>query len=439
MPFQPPAPDRPTQDPVRQRIRRYSYLICAVIFLSYLLVYFHRVCPSVLALEMQAAFGVGGTLLGVLGSAYFYPYGLMQFPVGLLADSWGPRKTVSFFLVLAAAGSVLMGLSPGLGWAVGGRVLVGVGVSTVFVCNFKLLTEWFSAREMVQAGGIFMAVGGLGVLVASTPLAWLSDLFGWQKTLILVGLVTLAMAGLVFVFVRDHPREKGWPGVRPAIGRAETTPASLLGGMKSVLCSARLWPISAWAFFNVGLIFALGSMWSVPYLQQVYGMPKTQAAGIQVTFALGLILGSPGLSFLANRLGRRPVLRLCSLLLFLASLVFYLFPQDLPLAVLYPLFFLLYLAGGAPGPVLAVYSKELFDPAMAGTSVGLVNFFPFLGGGVFQVIMGAILEAGGAGTKAASAAAYQSLFGLIVLEAWPPCYMTFFMPETIDWDRDRPA
>jgi len=439
MPSPPPAQAPPPEVPVRNQVRRYSYLICTVVFLSYLLVYFHRVCPSVLALDMQAAFGVGGTLLGVLGSAYFYPYGLMQFPVGLLADSWGPRKTVSLFLVVAAAGSVLMGLSPSLGWAILGRVLVGVGVSTIFVCNFKLLTEWFSAREMIQAGGIFMAVGGLGVLVASTPLAWLSDLFGWQATLILVGLVTLVMAGLAYLFVRDHPRDKGWPQVRPGTGRAATTPSSLLGGMKSVLCSSRLWPISIWAFFNVGLIFALGSMWSVPFLQQVYGMTKAQAAGIQVTFALGLILGSPAASFLANRLGRRPVFRLCSLLLFLSSLAFYLIPQGLPPAALYLLFFLLYLAGGSPGSVLAVYSKELFDPAIAGTSVGLVNFFPFLGGGVFQVIMGAILEAGGARGQAAPAAAYQNLFGLIVLGSLAALAATLFLPETMPRSRRQSA
>src|SRR5512139_493643 len=80
----------------------YGYVVCLLIFLSYLLVYFHRVCPAVIALDLQEAFGVGGTLLGVLGSAYFYPYAIMQLPTGLLADSWGPRKLVSSFFLIAA-------------------------------------------------------------------------------------------------------------------------------------------------------------------------------------------------------------------------------------------------------------------------------------------------------------------------------------------------
>lgn len=72
--------------------------------------FFHRLCPAVIALDIQASFGLTGTLLGVLGSAYFYSYALMQLPTGLMADSWGPRKTVSSFFVLAGIGSIIMGV-----------------------------------------------------------------------------------------------------------------------------------------------------------------------------------------------------------------------------------------------------------------------------------------------------------------------------------------
>ena len=107
---------------INKNARQYSYFACLTIFLSYLLVYFHRVCPAVIALDMQQAFGVGGALLGTLGSAYFYPYGLMQIPVALLVDSWGPRKTVATFLLVASVGSALMGLADNISWAIAGRV-----------------------------------------------------------------------------------------------------------------------------------------------------------------------------------------------------------------------------------------------------------------------------------------------------------------------------
>ncbi len=87
--------------------------------------FFHRLCPAVIALDIQASFGLTGTLLGILGSAYFYSYAAMQLPTGLMADSWGPRKTVSSFFVLAGLGSILMGVAPNLSIAVLGRILVG--------------------------------------------------------------------------------------------------------------------------------------------------------------------------------------------------------------------------------------------------------------------------------------------------------------------------
>ena len=59
-------------------------------------------------------------------------------------------------------------------------VLVGFGVSTLFVSNFKLLAEWFNSRQFVVMGGIFIAVGGIGALVSGVPLAWASSSIGWR-------------------------------------------------------------------------------------------------------------------------------------------------------------------------------------------------------------------------------------------------------------------
>ncbi len=187
----------------------YRYFICLLIFLSYVLVFFHRLCPAVIALDIQSSFGITGTLLGVLSSAYFYSYAIMQLPTGLMADSWGPRKTVSVFLILAGLGSVVMGIAPNLPVAIMGRVLVGIGVSTVFVCNFKLLSEWFTPRQFIIMGSVFMSMGGIGALSSSAPLAWVSNVIGWRMTFLSVGIITLLMAVLVYAFVRNRPSEMG--------------------------------------------------------------------------------------------------------------------------------------------------------------------------------------------------------------------------------------
>jgi len=393
-------------------------------------VFFHRLCPAVIALDIQASFGLTGTLLGVLGSAYFYSYAIMQLPTGLMADSWGPRKTVSSFFILAGIGSIIMGVAPSLTVAVLGRILVGIGVSTVFVCNFKLLSEWFSARQFLVMGSAFMVMGGLGALSSSAPLAWVSNAIGWRMTLVAVGVITLAMAGLVYGFVRNRPAEMGLMPVK-SDGQAADEKIGLMDGMKMVAFSSRFWPIAIWAFCVVGISFAVGGLWGGPYLMQIYGLSKTAAGGVLSTFALALILGSPLFGWLGNRIGRKPVLIACSLLLIVVCVLMSWLVDALSMPALYILFFCFFLTGGAIGPVVATVSKELFPVGISGTSVGVVNLFPFAGATFFQILIGVVLTAQSDGRIPYATAGYRYMFLICLAGATLSLAAAVVMKETL--------
>lgn len=408
----------------------YRYFICLLIFLCYVLVFFHRLCPAIISLDIQASFGLSGTLLGVLSSAYFYAYAFMQLPTGLMADSWGPRKTVSAFFVLAGIGSVLMGVAPNLPAAVAGRILIGIGVSTVFVCNFKLLSEWFTVRQFVMLGSAFMAMGGLGALSSSAPLAWISNAVGWRMTLIAVGMITLLMAGLVYAFVRNRPSDMGLAPVRPDHGTAQAK-IGLLSGMKLVVLSGRFWPIAIWAFCVIGLSFAVGGLWGGPYLMHVYGLSKSAAGGVLSSFAVAMIFGSPLLGWSANRYGRKPVLIGCSTILIAVTGTMSWFVDALPRAALYFLFFCFFVTGGAIGPVVAAVSKELFPISISGTSVGVVNLFPFAGTTVFQILIGAVLTAHSQAQGTYATAGYQIMFIICLAGAVVSLAAALLMQETL--------
>ena len=410
----------------------YRYVICVLIFSGYVLVFFQRLCPAVLALDIQASFGVGGTLLGVMASAYFYPYALMQLPTGLLVDRWGPRYTVSFFFVIAALGALLMSYTNSLAAAVFGRVMVGLGVSTLFVSNFKLIAEWFDPRQFVVMGGLFMAMGGVGALLASAPLAWVSSLMGWRMTLAVVGAMTFVVAVLILVFVRNRPSDMGLAPIRTVSAAGSGSDTSLWQGLKIVVTAGRFWPISIWAFFAPGIAFAVGGLWGGPFLMQVYGLSKSAAGGVLSMFALSLIFGSPLLGWAANRLGRKMVLIGCSTLMLLASLTLYLFMTRLNPAGLYVLFFCIFLAGGAAGPIQAAVSRELFPMAIAGTAMGCVNIFPFFGGAFFQILVGMVIAGDETGMRTAIIGAYQKMFLIYCVGALVSLAGSCLMPETLD-------
>jgi sugar phosphate permease len=417
-------------DPLAKALR-YRWLIFWILAVSYILVYFHRLCPAVVAVDMMRDLQTGGTLLGLLGSAYFYPYALMQLPAGLLSDSWGPRRTITLFFTIAFGGSLLLGLAPSLFWAISGRVLVGLGVSMLFVPTMKVLAEWFRVREFATMTGILMAMGGVGSLTAATPLALLSTSFGWRFSFVAVGIITLALGLLVWLFVRDRPGELGWPpiaepGVKP---RA----AGLLQGMKQVLTCPRFWPMAVWFFFDCAIFFSFGGLWGGPYLMQVYGLTKAEAGHVLSMIAIGMIVGSPALSFLSNRIfrARKPVLVLCGFILLCITALLAFYTDKIPHGGLYGICLGLGVFSSAVVVIGFTTTKELFPVRMAGTSTGLVNLFPFAGGAVFQPLLGYVLERQGRVEGVFTLAGYENAFLVLFFCGIIAFAATLSMKETL--------
>jgi len=411
---------------------RYRWLIFWILAFSYILVYFHRLCPAVVAVDMMRDLQSGGALLGLLGSAYFYPYALMQLPAGLLSDSWGPRRTIALFFVIACAGSLLLGLAPSLFWAIAGRTLVGLGVSMLFVPTMKVLAEWFRVREFATMTGILMAMGGLGSLTAASPLALLSTWVGWRFSFVIVGVFTLVLAILVWLLVRDRPADLGWPSPAEPVG-ASTLPIGLLEGMKKVLRYPRFWPIAIWFFFDCAIFFSFGGLWGGPYLMQVYGLTKGQAGQILSMIAVGMIVGSPLVSFLSNRIfqGRKAVLVLSSSIVLCLTALLSFHTEGLPVPVLYLICLGLGIFSSAIVVIGFTTTKELFPVQIAGTSTGLVNLFPFAGGALFQPFLGYLLERNGRIEGAFTLAGYQQAFFALFLCGVAAFLACLFLEETL--------
>ncbi|MFC1816897.1 MFS transporter [Thermodesulfobacteriota bacterium] len=216
------------------KMLRYRWIIFWILAVGYILVYFHRLCPAVVAVDMMRDLKAGGGLTGYLGAAYFYSYALMQLPAGLLSDSWGPRKTITLFFSVAFIGSLLLGLAPTAFWAIIGRTLVGLGVAMLFVPTMKVLAEWFRVREFATMTGILVAMGGLGSLTAATPLALLSAAIGWRRSFVVVAFFTFLMVILVWIFVRDRPADFGWPVQLPVWSTFSRLPVVLFFNRFSV-------------------------------------------------------------------------------------------------------------------------------------------------------------------------------------------------------------
>lgn len=399
-------------------VKKYRYLVFGVLGLSYVLVFFHRLSPAVMAVDIMKDFNAGGALMGILASAYFYPYAMMQIPSGLLSDGWGPRRSVTMFLLIAAVGSIAFGLSKNAALAIAARAVVGLGVALVFVPTMKILTSWFEEKQFIRMTGVMMSLGGVGAYTAATPLALLSEALTWRGSMIAIGATTIAVAIIVWIIVRDTPQEMGYPAVRKiSPPEAGEEPRRILAGLSMVLKSWRFWPMAACFFFSAAVSLTFMGLWGGPFLMHVYSMSRPQAGAILSMMALGLIIGAPVMSWVSQHVFRSQKtmmttnLGLVSLLFFILAF----FTGKFSTAQLYIWCFTYNFIGA--GTIVVGYTiiKEIFPIEIAGTATGLVNIFPFAGAAVGQPLMGWYLDFYGSTGGIYPVEAYSAAFKFCLL------------------------
>lgn len=415
-----------------QAAMRYRWVIFTVLGLQYLFVYFHRVCPAIVAQDLVGAFSINATSLGVLASGYFYPYAIMQVPVGLLADSWGPRKTVTFFSLLAAAGALMFGLSPNFGIATASRVIVGLGLSGIFVPAMKTLAEWFRPKEYAKISGALMAVGGIGWLSASTPLALATRSFGWRAGFIAIGGITIIFSILTWLLLVDSPAKKGFPEINARTGSAGTRKdMPLLTGIKMVFSTPHFWPLAVYCFCNGSILFSFNGLWAGPYLRDIYGLSGPAIGNILSMVAIAMVVGSPLLGYLSdNVLGsRKKVLFGCALATAIEWAFFYFFYKSLSIPILYVFFLVIGICIGASIIVCFTATKELFPLEIAGTSVSCVNLFGFVGGIIYQPLIGYFMDIGGKVDGRYLPQGYKSAFLLLFATSIAYVLCSLFVKE----------
>lgn len=382
-------------------VDRRRWLILIPLALAFVLSYFHRFAMGVVAEDVMRDFGLTHAAeLGLLSSIYFYTYAALQVPAGVTADVWGPRRTASAALALTAAGTAVFGWAPSLGWLYLGRFLAAAGVSFVYINMVKFFAAWFRGREFGTMSGLSSFIGNVGFALASAPLAVMVEFAGWRASFYMIAVFTLLVAGYCWLTVRDTPRTYGWPPIEEIEAAEGAPPAQEAAGAGDVAASIRAvaanrwtWPpfVASAACYSVFATFA--GIWGVPYLMQVYGLPRVEAAGYMVAISAGYMAAGPVVGYLSDRLRSRRWPFVCQLTVLLAAWLALTAWNGgkPPLAALYPI--CVALGVGASGITLSLAcAKEVNPPTMTGIATGMVNVGPFLGAALAQPLFGLVLD-----------------------------------------------
>jgi MFS family permease len=257
-------------------------------FLSYLL----RNVNAVIAPDIQRELGVSAAELGLLTSAYLLAFGAFQLPLGILLDSYGPRRVESALLLVAATGCVGFAFGNGLGELALARGLIGFGVCACLMAAFKSFAIWYPVDRLPALNSAVMVAGGLGALAATLPLAWAAPMLGRPGLfLLLAALTVLAAAG-----VYSTPEK--------ASAVAGGTLARQAKELARVLKSRAFWRYAPMAATGLGGFLALQGLWAVPWLLAVDGATPASAAVHLLLTTVAMVCG-----FLATALGIGPLQR----------------------------------------------------------------------------------------------------------------------------------
>ncbi len=425
------------------------FIVFCVLFIFAL---FFRTSIAIIVEDLTREFDLPAAALGLMSSTFFYAYALLQLPVGILSDRIGVRKTVLFFGLLGVAGSLLFASSSGAQSATWGRMLTGAGTAGIWIPALKYLSLNFHPHIFATLSSIISAVGCLGLMLSTLPLALLVEARGWRFPFFLA-------AALMFLLViaawhlmgrgeqrrasastgaspdRETPAGKTTPAKGEAEAKADRTDQAT--PEKPFWRHPAFWYFAFWAFLFYGTIFSFNGLWGAAYLQDTFKLSR-EAAGAHLLFlSIGLLLGSLFWGFLSDRFvrARRPLVLAGTGTFFLlwgAPSFMYVYPGTFLMSLLY---FLLGLCGMVFLLVVSS-SKEYFPLRTAGAAMGAVNSLMLGGVAVFQGITGYLL---GLSQAAATVLPYRVIFIFYFGAISIAFFLALLMPETFPGKTKKPA
>ena len=361
-----------------------SYFIFFLAASFYLYEFILQVAPSVMAESMMKTFGVTGEGFGFISAFYFYAYAPTQLPAGVLYDRYGPRKLMTFAIILCAVGSAFFASTSSVFTASLGRFLIGIGSAFSFIGVLVLLSRWFPPYYFAILAGVAQLMSSVGAIFGEMPLAWLIACVGWRNASFILAAVGFVLAGFFWLFIRDYPNQQN-----------QTIPDHYLRDewkrLVAVCKHRHTWLIGSYAFAIWTPIAVFAALWGVPYLQEKYQIGVVAASGLCSMIWLGIGIGSPLLGWFSDKIESRRVALIISALLGLSATLVLLYVPQLSYGCTYVVCFILGLGAGGQTVSFAVV-KENNSPELVGTASGFNNLSVLIGGAIFQPLVGYLLQ-----------------------------------------------
>jgi len=265
------------------RVPRLRWRIGGLIGAGVLINYFDRISLSVAGPQLQEAFGLTPADMGLLFSAFFWSYAMLQIPAGLILDKLGVTRIGRWGAFLWGVASTVTAFAGGFGGIFAARMLLGIAEAPSFPANAKATGYWFPRTERAMSTALFDAAAKFSNVIGVPLVALAVVHLGWRWGF---GMVA-AMSFLYFIAFSLIYRD---PSQHPQLSREEreyiqsngSTPEGQLsanpaGMLAYLLKNRKVWGLSI-GFAAYGYCFYLFLTWLPGYLVQTMHMSILKSA-----------------------------------------------------------------------------------------------------------------------------------------------------------------
>ena len=240
--------------------------IFLVFALGYYISNLLRAITATISPNLISEFNLSAGDLGLLGGGYFLGFAAVQIPLGYLLDNKGPKKIVSYFLLIAVLGMISFSLSENFITLLLSRILIGIGVGACLMGPLTAYRIWYQDETQQRANSWMLMVGAIGMLSSSLPVQFFLPIIGWRMIFIILALLTIFCIILIIFFIPN------WNKANIQSNSKDN------GSLKEIWNNNFFKSLVPMGFFNYGGLFAIQTLWAGPWMVKVSGYTPEQSA-----------------------------------------------------------------------------------------------------------------------------------------------------------------
>lgn len=380
--------------------------VLAALALTTIVSQFFRASTAAIAPDLIADLHLSSQQFGGANGAFFLAIGLMQIPIGILFDRYGPRRVTAALTGVAVIGAVWQGLCTSATEFLAARVVLGVGCAGSFMSAVLLSSRWFGGDRLATVLSWVFALSQIGLMMAATPLAAASAAWGWRTAYLAAAAATLVIGAGFFLLVRDAP-----PGDPAPTARGETI-GDALRGVAQVWRTRGLMRVLAIHTVAYASMATVLSVWAGKYLADVHGLDAVARGNVLLAMTVFQVAGTLAYGPLDRIFNTRKWVIVAGASISLCTL------GGLALlggAGLWPTVLLLcvHCAVTAYGLVIVAHGRTLFPAHLAGRGVTTVNIAQVGGSAGLPWLTGVVIGLFPVTATGYAEDAYRAAFGTI--------------------------